>query len=256
MKSIFLTLSVAVFFNCLFNNVCYGQNYSLWPKRPPEIERARALVQNQQFDDAVELLQTYVKAEGVVGRESRKITASVNTRRYLSRLHPAASIYTVRAGDTLTRIVNTTHCPSEVIMLLNGIADPSTLKAGQKIVVVKADLRVEVYAAQQELCVWDEDVLVASYDIESSSLQLNGKDIQTKVLTRDGYVNGEALPLRSTHFLGADRVLKLDGGVAICGAHVLQGAVIKLAPLDTNELALLVSVGAQVFICDSKPDGV
>ena len=83
MKSIFLTLSVAVCFNCLFCNASFAQNYSLWPKRPPEIERARALVQNQQFDDAVELLQTYVKAEGVVGREARKITASVNTRKYL-----------------------------------------------------------------------------------------------------------------------------------------------------------------------------
>lgn len=255
MKSIFLTLSVAVCFNCLFCNASFAQNYSLWPKRPPEIERARALVQNQQFDDAVELMQTYVKAEGVVGREARKITASVNTRKYLSRLHPAASIYTVRAGDTLTRIVNTTHCPSEVIMLLNGIVDPSALKAGQKLVVVKADLRVEVYPAQQEICVWDEDVLVASYDIESSTLPLNGKSIQTKVSAREGYINGEALPLRSTHFLGSDRVLKLDGGGAICGSHILPGAVIKLAPPDMNELALLVSVGAQVFIYDSAPDG-
>lgn len=248
MKSISLILSAAAFFNVVLSSVCFAQNYSLWPQRPPEIERARYLILNKQMDEAVELLKPFVRAEGVVGREARKITAYVNVRKYLSRLSPYASIYTVRAGDTLTRIVSTTLCPAEVIMMLNGIVDASALRAGQKIVVVKADLRVEIYPSQQEICVWDDDVLVASYDIESHNLPLGEDDVETKVEAREGYVNGALLPGRSTQFLSADRVLRLSGGISICGAHVPTGSVIKLSAQDANELALLVLVGAQVSV--------
>ena len=248
MKSTFLTLSAAVCFNVLLAGHVVADNFSLWPKRPPEIEQARRLVRADERDKAVDLLKPFVGQDGVVGREARKITAAVQVPRYLSRLNPTATLYTVRAGDTLHRIVNTTQCPAEVIMLLNGISDPSALKAGQKIVVTKMSLRAEIYPLLREICVWDEDVLVASYDIESHNLQKAAEDVKTKVESRDGYLDGDALARRSAQYLSAERVIRLAGGVAVCGGQASVGTCIRLQAADANELALLLFVGAEVII--------
>lgn len=249
MKSIFLILSVAACFNL---STAEAQSYSLWPKRPPEIEQARRLVRSKDSDKAVEILRPFVAQQGVVGREARKITAAVQVPVYLSRKNPYASIYTVRAGDTLNRIVNTTHCPVEVIMLLNGITDPSALKAGQKLVVTKMDLRVEVYPKMRELCVWDGDELVASYDIVTLTMPPSSQNTKTKVESRDGILEGDTLARRSTQYLSSQRLLKLADGNSIGEANNNPPPNIVLNSADVNELALLLFVGAEVLIINEE----
>lgn len=248
MKSIFLTLSAAVCFNLFLGLSAFAENYSLWPKRPPEIEQARLLVRDQKCDEALELLKPFTTVEGVVGREARKISAAVQIPKYLSRRNPHASVYTVRSGDTFHRIVNTTQCPTELVMLLNGTVDPSALQAGQRLAVIKMNLRAEVYPLKRELCVWDEDVIVASYDIEAHHLPSSSKNIETKVVMRDGMLDGSALPRRSTQYLAAERVLRLSGGVTISANRGQSNGNICLKSADVNELALLLSIGSEVVI--------
>jgi len=245
MKSISLILSVAA---CCNLSVAKAQSYSLWPKRPPEIEQARRMVRSKELDKAVEVLRPFVTQPGVVGREARKITAAVQVPVYLSRKNPYASVYTVRAGDTLHRIVNTTYCPVEVIMMLNGIVEPSALKAGQKLVVTKMDLRAEVYPKMRELCVWDGDELVASYDVESLSISATTQNVKTKVEAREGIVDGDTLARRSTRYLASQRLLKLADGSSIGAADNTRMPTIVLSAADVNELSLLLSVGAEVLI--------
>lgn len=249
MKSIFLTLSVAACFNL---STAEAQSYSLWPKRPPEIEQARRLVRSKDSDKAVEILRPFVAQQGVVGREARKITAAIQVPVYLSRKNPYAAIYTVRAGDTLNRIVNTTHCPVEVIMLLNGITDPSALKAGQKLVVTKMDLRVEVYPKMRELCVWDGDELVASYDIVALTMPPSTQNVKTKIEAREGILDGDTLARRSTQYLSSQRLLKLADGNSIGVANNNPPPNIVLNSADVNELTLLLSVGAEVLIINEE----
>lgn len=248
MKSIFLTLSVAACFNFILAQPVLAQNFSLWPKRPPEIEQARRLVRATQYDEAVNLLKPFTTGEGVVGREARKITAAVQVPRYLSRRNPYAAIYTVRPGDTLHRIVANTQCPAEMLMLLNGTADPSALKAGQRLVVVKMTLRAEVYPQMRELCVWDDEQLVASYDIDTLKLPNSKKNIQSKVENREGAIDGGVLPKRSTQYLASQRTIRLAGGIAICSAPCNSPHSIQMKAADVNELALLLSAGAEVIV--------
>lgn len=248
MKSISLTLSAAVCFNLIASPLADAQNFSLWPKRPPEIEQARRLVRLAQYDKAVELLKPFTEAEGVVGREARKITAAVQVPRYLTRRNPYASIYTVRSGDTLHRIVASTQCPAEMIMLLNGMADPSALKAGQRLVVVKMNLRAEVYPQMRELCVWDDESLVASYDIDSLKLPASSKNIKSTVENKEGSIESGTLPRRSTQYLSSRRTLRLSQGLAICSAPCNATSCIRMKPADVNELALLLSVGSELVI--------
>ncbi len=251
MKLIFLILSVAAFFNAGVVSTAMAQGYSLWPKRPPEIEQARSLARAGKGEESVAVLQPFVKQPGVVGREARKITATVQVPIYLSRRNPQATIYVVKSGDTLGRISSATNCPSEVIMLLNGIVDPSALRAGQKLAVLQMNLRAEVNLHTRELTVWNDNTLVACYDMESHSIPAAKENAAVSVEAREGLIDGSPLAKHSTQFLSSQRVLKLSGGISITSDPQAAAPAICLSPADVNELALLLSVGSRVDIIHS-----
>ncbi|MBQ1961009.1 MAG: LysM peptidoglycan-binding domain-containing protein [Akkermansia sp.] len=247
MKLTSLILSVAGFCS-LLSAVFAADNYSLWPRRPAELEQARHLVREQKVMEAAALLEPFVTETGIAGREARQILGAVNVRRYLSRRHPQAKVYKVQRGDTIERIADANKCPTDVLMLLNGLVEPSMLKRGQKLVVVPMNLRIEVRPAQREVSVWDGSQLVADYDIVEHS-GLDGKTNEvTKVVAREGYLRGVAIPRRSLMYAASDRVLKLESDISITGAQRVSGAFVKMAPKDANELALLVGVGARVAL--------
>lgn len=251
MTSISTILSVAVLSSMALVRATEEDGFSLWPQRPAELEQARLLVAEQKLEDAVSVLQPFVQEKGIAGREARQITGSINVRRYLSRSHPRAAVHRVKRGETLARIAASRACPTDVIMLLNGMVEPSNLKAGQELVVVPMDLRMEIHPLQRELTVWDGKVLVAAYNILSVE-NFNGKgNTETEVLSRDGYVNTTPVPKRSTQFLGSDRGMQLANGMALASETRGRGCVMRMDRKDLNELTLLLGVGGRVsVVCD------
>lgn len=255
MKLTCLTLNGAVCCSLISAGILNAQNSSPWPRRPAEFERARRCIEpselkEQKLEEAVQILKPYVNRDDVVGREARKITAAVNVRRYLSRLNPHATCYVVKKGDTLAGIVRVTGCPTEMVMLLNGMSDPSRLIPNTKMVVVSMKLRVEFSLKRNELCVWDEDTLVAMYDVVSCSLPSTDSNAYTKVKSKLGYLNQKQLHASSTEFLMSEREILLENNVSVTGAESSEGNYIQLQPTDVNELALLLSVGSDVlFVC-------
>lgn len=247
MKLTSLILSAAAFCSMLCG-VFAAENYSLWPRRPAELEQARHLVREQKVMEAVALLEPYVTEQGIAGREARQIMGAVNVRRYLSRRHPQAKVYKVQRGDTIERIASSHNCPTDVLMLLNGLVEPSMVKRGQRLVVVPMNLRIEVHPAQREISVWDGARLVADYDIVDMKGLTSQTNQETRVVAREGYVHGAVIPRRSLMYAASDRVLRLEGDVCIAGAQRVPGSVVKMQPKDVNELALLVGVGARVSI--------
>lgn len=247
MKLTSLILSVAAFCSMLCS-VFAAENYSLWPRRPAELEQARHLVREQKVMEAAALLEPYVTEQGIAGREARQIMGAVNVRRYLSRRHPQAKVYKVQRGDTIERIASAHNCPTDVLMLLNGLVEPSMVKRGQRLVVVPMNLRIEVHPAQREISVWDGTQLVADYDIVDMKVPDSKTNHETRIIAREGYVRGAAIPRRSLMYAASDRVIRLEGDVCITGAQRVPGKVFKMEPKDMNELALLVGVGARVSI--------
>lgn len=253
MKSIFSILSAAVCFNLLALSVSASENYSLWPRRPAELEQARRLVREQKGAEAVHLLQPFIRDTGIAGREARQITGSVNVQRYLSRRHPDARVYTVRSGDNVFKISAEEKCPVELIMLLNGIVEPSGLRVGQKLVLVPMNCRMEILPAQREICVWDGANLVADYTLSSCDMPrpANGEDAVC-VQAREGYMGGARLPGRSLQFLASDRMLLLSNGLKIVGEQVGSSGNFRLKQQDLNELALLLGQQAGVSIVQEE----
>lgn len=255
MKLIHLIFAVAVCFNGAFLTAAQD-NFSLWPRRPDELEKARRLLAEQKRGEAVRLLQPFVHDGGVAGVEARQITSSVNAPRYLSRLHPYAKVYAVKRGDTLPKIAAATKCPVDVLMMLNGLVEPSDLKIGQKVVYISMELRMEIYPSTREICVWDGESLVASYKI----MELYGVDdkitepVTVEIASRQPMLQGKAVPVTSAQAASADKAFQLSDGVSVTGTPQADGRYVLLSAMDANELALLLRAGNMV-IWAREPQG-
>lgn len=250
MTSISSILSAAVCFNLLVCSALAAENYSLWPRRPAELEQARRLVHEQKGAEAVHLLQPFIHDNGIAGREARQITGSVNVQRYLSRRHPDARVYTVKPGDNVFKIAAAEKCPFELIMLLNGIVEPSGLRVGQKLVLVPMNCRMEIRLTQHEICVWDGEILVADYAIKSvePSLVEVKLDSDVELSAREGSLEGTRLPQRSTLTAASQRLLRLSNGWVIGDEHRRDTFLIRMDSRDLNELALLLALGCRVSV--------
>lgn len=250
MKSIYSIFAVGALFS--FCSVLFAaENYSLWPRRPDELEQARRLMLEQKGGEAVLLLQPFVTDTGIAGREARQICGRVNVPRYLSRMHPGAKVYTVRKGDNMARIAATQKCPQDVIMLLNGIVEPSNIRIGQKLVVVPMRLRVEIYPTQREVSVWDGQQLVADYPILSMDEvpRAQQKTQKTKITAREGYLNGMAVLPRTPQYPASERVLVLGNGMALVGGQNGRAAIhLRMDQKDLNELTMMLDCGNEVLI--------
>lgn len=247
MRSIFSILSAAVFCSLVVCDKGLAENYSLWPRRPAELQQARMLMAEGKGSEAIYLLRPYWRAQGVTGQEARRLTAHVNVPRYLTRNHPGISIYTVRRGDTMPRVARNSACPQDLVMLLNGIVEPSSLKVGQKLAVVPMKQHVEIHLPLKEICVWDEDSLVATYCIESmEGVPLRGENTGTTVKKRETYQGGARV--RAGASASSDRALLLENGILITADGQIAGQVLRMNQRDLNELALLVGEKAQVML--------
>ena len=250
MRLIYLIFVAGVF--CSLSPMAFSaENYSLWPRRPEELEQARRLMQEQKGGEAALLLQPFLADPGIAGREARQICGRVNVPRYLSRMHPGARVYTVRKGDNMARIAATQKCPQDVIMLLNGIVEPSALRVGQKLVVVPMRLRVEIHPLQRELSVWDGNQLVADYPILSVDDMPKSRQVShvTKVSAREGVLDGHAVLPRSPQYPSSDRLLVLENGMVIVGAQGGRGQLqLRMEQKDLNELAMMLDSGNKVQV--------
>lgn len=250
MKSIFSIFVGAVLYSTVLV-ASAAENYSLWPRRPEALEQARRLMREQKGGEAVLLLQPYVTDNGIAGREARQICGRVNVPRYLSRLHPGAKVYTVRRGDNIARISATQKCPQDVLMLLNGIVEPSNIRIGQKLVVVPMRLRLVVNPLQREVSVWDGEQLVADYPLLSMDdiPRSKQKSEKTSVVAREGYLNGVVVLPRSAQYPASERVLVLGNGMALVSGQNTRATVqLCMEQKDLNELAMMLDCGNEVQI--------
>ncbi len=231
-----------------------AENYSLWPRRPAELEQARRLACEQKVDEAVALLAPFVGERGIAGREARQLSGAINVHRYLSRLHPHATVRKVGRGDTLERIAVASRCPSDIIMLLNGMVEPSSLRAGQKLVTVEMSLRMEIHLEQREISVWDGETLVADYNILSAEGVEGRGQAETLLAVREGSIKGKPVSRRSAYYPASDRMLGLENGIALVGEQERHGKVLRMDQHDLSELAMLLGVGAQVSIFYQEPE--
>lgn len=247
MKLIYLILGVGVC--CSGVMVTRAQdNFSHWPRRPQEFEQAQVLLAQQKWAEAAHVLQPFVRDTDSFGCEARSVVGRTNIVRYLSRMHPYSSVYTVRQGDTLPKIASKTKCPVDLLMLYNGLTAPSALKVGQKLVFVDMPFRIEVYPTLNELAVWDGDVLVTSYKILAIKGDVVSQEDEKEmtVSSREAYIHGKRIPDNSAQTSYADKLIRFSNGVVIFSQKLKDKTTICLSQKDINELAFLIRAGNTV----------
>ncbi len=227
------------------------ENYSLWPRRPIELEQAQRLY-TQGKDDAqvLALLSPFVNKRGLAGREARHLVSLIRTRQYLSTSNPHLSVHTVRRGENVERIATAYNSTAELIILINLMTNPSDLKVGQRVNVVPADLRLELHLEEHELTLWDGRTLVAAYDVLPSEDLKNDKNEETSLSERRGEINGAHVPRASALFASSDRVLTFANGIQLINDthRAPKKAYVQMQRKDLNELSLLVRGGARLSV--------
>lgn len=242
-----LILSATVCFSAI---AAAQENYSLWPRRPAELEQAQRLIRQQEYDQALSLLAPFLHKRGLTGHESRHLTGAIRTRRYLSNKHPRAFTHTVRRGENIERIATANKTSRDLLILVNAMIDPSDLKVGQKLLILPQDMRAELHIDDREITVWDGQILVATYDImPTQDLQLPGSNEETQLKERDGELDGARVPRSSGLFTSSDRKLKLANGILITGAeNASKSKGVQMKQKELNELSLLLGSGARFSI--------
>ena len=141
MRLISLILSVTAFCNAWASG---QENYSLWPRRPAELEQAQALIRKHDYDQAIRLLTPFLYKNSLSGHEARQLVSDIRVRDYLSPKHPRIRIHTVRRGENVERIATAYKSAGDLIILINAMLDPSDLKVGQRLLVAPMDLSAEL----------------------------------------------------------------------------------------------------------------
>jgi len=78
---------------------------------------------------------------------------------------PLIEEYTVAAGDVLIRIAAPRKVNAEAIMAINGIADATRLRVGQKLKIPKGPFHARIYKSKFRLDVYLGDLYVRSYRV-------------------------------------------------------------------------------------------
>lgn len=225
------------------------KNYSLWPRRPLAMEDARLLLEDNQPRRALELLLPYIGMDGIVGSDARFLCSRIMLARYFSVDNPHSKIYTVRRGDQFQGIANRLKCPSDVLMLNNGLMDASIINVGQKLRYAAMALRLEIRPEWREVLVWDDDVFIASYPLYSLPAAAQ-KSADLLVKKRMGYHKSRMISSRSPYFIASSRALMLSNDLYLVGddSSAPANKVLRMEQKDINELSSLIYEGARVNI--------
>lgn len=137
----------------------------------PAVERARRL------HDEGRLLQARHELNELL-RQATSPTVRDEARRLLTTLaeetifsprripdDPLTDTYTVKPGDVFVRIGPRFKVPAEVLMRINGIKQAASLRADQRIKVVRGPFRVQIHKSQFRLDVYLQDVYVRSFRV-------------------------------------------------------------------------------------------
>lgn len=227
------------------------QNYSLWPRRPAELEQAQRFFAQRQDDQALSLLQPFINKRGLAGHEARQLVGQIRVRRYLSAANPNLRRHTVRRGENLDRIATAYNSSPELIMLINRMTNPSDLKIGQSLGVAPANLRMELHLADLEITLWDGRILVAAYNVSPSvDLVKQGKNEETVLTDREGEINGSRVPRASALFASSDRMLTFSNGLVLINSthRPPRAAYVQMQRRDLNELSMLIRGGARLSL--------
>lgn len=179
---------------------------------------------------------------------------------FSSASSPKSTFYTVKPGDTLTKIAKEFKTTIELIKKSNNLPD-DRIVPGKRIKVSTANFTIIVYKRQNILILKADDEIIKTYTVATGS---NGSTpvgtfkITNKLTNPTWFKAGAVVPASSPENVLGTRWLGFDAsGYGIHGTNepqsvgkqVTQGCV-RMTNADVEELYSIVPAGATVTIFD------
>lgn len=224
-------------------------NYSLWPQRPAELEKARHLISKGELSEAIKQLQPLAAQATIIGKEARDIIGALRIQQILDPKSASIQKYTVRRGDSWIRMIKRMNCSQALVMQLNGLMDVPSLKPGETYLYQKLDIRIVINTLDKELRLYEDDNFVCAYPI--LAMKDTGKrNFETKLKAEQC-----SATIYQKHYASTDKTLVLAAGGYIIDKHksgTIYTPGFYLSRQHCNEIAMLVRPGASVYIIREK----
>ena len=231
--------------------------------------REAYLAQAQEYETKNDLLNakaTYQKmisefpSAAEIMNWQRK-TEDLNIRLLFSPIStPKSTLYTIKPGDTLTKIAREFKTTIELIMKSNNLPSDKIIP-GKKIKVSVAPFNIYVDKSQNILILKNDDEIIKTYTISTgtdNSTPVGTFKIVNKLVNPTWFKAGAVVPAGSAENVLGTRWLGFDlAGYGIhgttepksLGKQATQGCV-RMANAEVEELYAIVPVGTTVSIVD------
>lgn len=215
-------------------------NYSLWPQRPPELERAQILLREGKTNEACALLDPFLFHPGIIGKDARAIVGPIRLQQWLSPYNPENVPYFVQRGEGLANISKKLRCPIDMMMQLNQSMS-TALSQGQKLLYRPMNLELEINLPLKELIVRNGGKFLISYPIKES-VYTGSENTITAIKAKQALLGVGTLSPTSAEYTSANKNLLLSLNKLVIDANSKKkdkAAGFYLATEDINELSLI-----------------
>jgi lipoprotein-anchoring transpeptidase ErfK/SrfK len=193
-----------------------------------------------------------------VDREVMRLLDTLAGEVIYSRNHLLEKPHTVGQGESLSMIAAKYGVTAELLMKINGIADPLYLPPGTQLKVIKGPFNALVDKSRRRLTLFLDGMYAGSFPIglgrdrpiADELFSVRGKTIDPPYQGPDLMMSSED----PNNPLG-ERWIELGGGLGIHGTNDPQNylsdggrGIIRLSPRDAEDVFDMITVGSQVVI--------
>ena len=222
---------------------------------------AQQQIETGYLREALQALSAYYSSAGLNPEQHKQLLPVLD---YLagevvySRKHYLFEAYTVGPNDSLESIAFQLRVPPQLLANINGLRDPSTLKAGDELKIVQGPFRGEVNVNEQKLTLFVGSLYAGRFQVEVGR-EFKGQAGQYSVLDkqqdRSYYAaDGSIIQGGAVNNPYGKYWMDLGGNVSLHtqtqDAAVRKAGLgsIKLNPVDARDVYYILSAGSQVTI--------
>lgn len=221
-----------------------------------EMQQARQYVIDGEYGKAHDKLRFLINfyAEASFAKEARGVLGALNLDQILSPSSPKyKTSYTVKRGDSLSRIAKKHDSTVENIMELNGFLYSNRIHPEQEMIVMKLGFRTVIDIEQKSLTLYDGETFVKEYPLLEISYRGKSKVMLTEINQSMAYDGEELISRISSRYRPNKKMIVLKHGDLQIRAvkHPDEpdlGQGFFLSHSDMEEFNLLVREGGEVEV--------
>jgi lipoprotein-anchoring transpeptidase ErfK/SrfK len=222
------------------------------------MQTAQQQIKDKQPNDALYTLSLVFGDPGLSASEKRELLARLDPlagQVIYSTRHLLEPAYQVQRGEDLFEIAKQMKVPHQLLQNINGIKDPSLLRSGSTLKVVRGPFRAEVDLSRNELILFLGKLYAGRFPVtvgnepapRMGEFEVRGKEEGKSYYGPTGAtfeVNHPNNPY-GRHWLDLGSQLCIHGTSSVGDNHAM--GCVSLSPIDARDVYGILSVGSRVI---------